>query len=155
MESFRARAFYGCDSLERITLPLKDGMIVDDKTFCVCKKLNHVDLVEGVHETIAALLLEEWKNDMIGEIERINRVLPNTPAGTKRHGDIGEKAQAIQTWINTVLRKIIHYKAKHRRYVNESATTLQCALPNDIVLKSVLPFLELPSYTFELREYVV
>ena len=146
-------AFDNCPSLERITLPLKDG-IMWDETFRQCVNLNHVDLIGGVHETVAALLMEEWKNDMIQEIDSINQILPNTHAGTNCNADIGEKAQAIQTWIRSVLRKIIHYKAKHRCYVNEAAATLQCALPNDIMLKNVLPFLELPPYTFELNEYV-
>ena len=60
LESFRERAFLACRSLERITIPLKDGMI-SDNAFQGCGNLKHVDLVEGVilHETIAALLLEE------------------------------------------------------------------------------------------------
>eukprot|EP00985_Skeletonema_marinoi_P002561 scaffold1057_cov203-Skeletonema_marinoi.AAC.9 len=47
-----------------------------------CANLKHADLVEGeVHETIAALLLEEWRNDMNEEINSINHILPDTPAG--------------------------------------------------------------------------
>ena len=66
--------------------------------------------------------------------------------------DTGRKTLAIQTWIRSVLRKIVHYKAEHRRYLNEAAATLQSTLPlpnDDIVFKNVIPFLELPSYTFE------
>ena len=42
-------------------------------------------------------------------------------------------------------------ESEHRRYLNVAATALQPALPNDIVLKNILPFLalELPSHTFE------
>ena len=61
----------------------------------------------------------------------------------------GGKAREIRMWITLVLRKIVHYKAEHRRYLNEAAAILQPALPNDILLKSILPFLELPSYTFQ------
>ena len=146
-------AFQSCDSLECITLPLKDGIIIctDDNTFKGCVNLNHVDLVEGavLQETVAALLAEEWRNDMNEEINTINQILPSTPAGTDRYVDNGEKAQVILTWITSVLRKIIHYKAEHRHYLNEAAATLQSSLPTDIVLKSVLPFLELPSHTFD------
>ena len=147
LESIGGGAFYGCDSLERITLPLKNGMITHDNSFQRCENLYHVDLVGGVHETIATLLLEEWKNDMNEEIDSINQILPNTHAGTSR--DVGGKAQAIRMWIGSVLRKIIHYKAEHYRYLNEAAAILQPTLPNDIVLKNVLPFVELPAYSFD------
>ena len=145
-------AFYYCKNLERITLPLKDGIIDDVDTFQICKKLNRVDLVGGVHETIAALLMEEWKNDMNEEIDAFNRILPNTSAGKwydPVENDPGEKAQAIRAWITSLLRKIVHYKAEHNRILNEAAATLQPALPNDIVLKNIFPFIELPSFTFE------
>eukprot|EP00984_Skeletonema_dohrnii_P001996 scaffold667_cov103-Skeletonema_dohrnii-CCMP3373.AAC.8 len=150
LESIATGAFDGCTSLERITIPLKDGMITDDNIFKGCKKLIHVDLVEGavLRDTIIALLLEEWKNDMNEDINSINQILPNTPAGGNRR-DAGGKARAIRMWIRSVLRKIIDYRAQHSRLLNEAATTLQLALPNDIVLENVLPFLELPSYTFE------
>eukprot|EP00985_Skeletonema_marinoi_P028770 scaffold25992_cov77-Skeletonema_marinoi.AAC.1 len=151
LESIGMGAFYGCTSLERITIPLKDGMITYDDTFQWCKKLKHVDLVEGeqLHGTIAALLLEEWRNDMGREIEAINQILPNTLAGNWENEDVGGKALVIRMWIASVLHKIVHCKAQHLRYLNEAATTLQHNLPNDIVNENVLPFLELPSYTFE------
>ena len=141
-------AFYRCTSLERITLPLKDDLITDDSIFLMCEKLNRVDLVGGVHETIAAFLMEEWKDDMNGEIDTISQILPNTYSG----GGVGMsrgKAREIRTWISAVLRKYNNYKAEHRRYVNEAAATLQLALPNDIVHKNILPFVELPPHTFD------
>ena len=93
--------------------------------------------------------MRTWKNDMNEEIENISQILPDTPAGTIRYDDNGGKAQAIRTWIRSVLHKIVCYKAKHRRILNVATAALQPALPNDIVLKNVLPFLELPSDTFE------
>ena len=132
------------DSLERISLPLKDGMITDDNIFRRCAKLNHVDLIGGVHETIGALLMEGWKSDMNEEIDVISRILPNAPAGGNRN-DPGGKAREIRTWMKSVLHKYTHYTAKHRRYLSVAAATLQLALPNDVVLKNVLPFLQLPS----------
>ena len=33
-------------------------------------------------------------------------------------------------------------------------TTLELALPNDIAMNNVLPFLELPTYTFEVGDNV-
>ena len=153
LESLAERAFLFCRSLEHITIPLKDGMITNDSVFAGCKNLKRVDLVGGVHETVAGLLWEEWRNDMNEEIDAINQILPNTPAGgwdwVNNEIDPGEKAQAIRTWIKKVLRKYIYYKAEHRRYVNEAAATLELALPHDIVFKNILPFVELPSDTSE------
>ena len=148
LESIRDRTFVNCTSLERIALPLKDGVITHDNTYTFqgCKKLVHVDLVGGVHETVAALLMDEWKDDMNKGIDLISRILPYATAGTSRQAE--RKSEAIRTWTRSVLSKYNRYKAEHRRYVNDAATTLQRALPNDIVLKSVLPFVELPSDTF-------
>eukprot|EP00984_Skeletonema_dohrnii_P032645 scaffold27103_cov79-Skeletonema_dohrnii-CCMP3373.AAC.2 len=140
-------AFDGCTSLERIAIPLKDGMITQNNTFQGCKNLKHVDLVGGVRETIDALLLDKWRNDMDVKIDSINQILPTTPAGNDF--DVGGKAREIRRWIRSVLRKIIHYKAQHQRLLNEAASTLQFALPQDIMVNNVLPFLELPSHMFE------
>eukprot|EP00984_Skeletonema_dohrnii_P024229 scaffold13341_cov119-Skeletonema_dohrnii-CCMP3373.AAC.1 len=139
-------AFRNCTSLEGITIPLKDGMIAADDIFRRCENLKHVDLVGGgrVHEIIDALLLEEWKNDIDEEINAINQIIPTVRAGNG-YNDTGEKAKAVQLWIRSVLSKIICYKAQHRSLLNEASTALQHALQNDdIVLKNVLPFLELP-----------
>ena len=121
-----------------------------------CGNLSHVDLVEGeLHETIAALHLEGWRNDMNGEIDTINQILLDAAAGGYRFDeepDPGEKTQAIRRWIRSVLRKIIRYQEGHRRLLEEGvATTLEPVLPNhDIVRNNVLPFLKLPSHTFEM-----
>ena len=47
LESISDEAFCDCRSLERIALPLKNGMITADDTFGGCVELDHVDLVEG------------------------------------------------------------------------------------------------------------
>jgi len=152
LESIGFRAFLGCTSLERITIPLKDGM-VSSVAFSGCENLERVDLIEGaLHETIAYLQLEEWRNDMNEEINSINQILSNAPAGDD-FNDVGGKARAIRRWIRSVLRKIIQYKAQYQSFLEEAATTLQVALPQDIVIKNVLPFLELPSYTFEVGDH--
>eukprot|EP00985_Skeletonema_marinoi_P021073 scaffold12740_cov153-Skeletonema_marinoi.AAC.4 len=154
LESIREVAFWGCTSLERITIPLKDGIITNEDVFQGCENLKHVDLVGGggVHETIAALLLEGWKYDLKEKFYAINQILPITPAGDD-FNDAGGKALAIRMWIRSVLRKIIHYKAQHQSLLNEAATTLQHTLPQDIMVNNVLPFLELPSYTFEVGDH--
>eukprot|EP00574_Skeletonema_japonicum_P001233 CAMPEP_0201738856 /NCGR_PEP_ID=MMETSP0593-20130828/45472_1 /ASSEMBLY_ACC=CAM_ASM_000672 /TAXON_ID=267983 /ORGANISM="Skeletonema japonicum, Strain CCMP2506" /LENGTH=303 /DNA_ID=CAMNT_0048233087 /DNA_START=19 /DNA_END=930 /DNA_ORIENTATION=+ len=134
-------AFKNCPTLERITIPLKDGMITADDIFMGCESLNHVDLVEGaeLRETIAALHLEEWRKDMREEINSINQILPNAR---------GEKAQAIQRWIKSLIRKIIRFKEEHQGLLNEAATTLELVLPQDMVMNNILPFLGLPPHTF-------
>jgi len=150
LESIRYGVFDGCTSLERIAIPLKDGMITADDIFQGCENLKHVDLVEGggVHETIAALLLEEWKNDMKDKLGVIDQILPTTPAARVMFLS-GGKAQAVRMWIRSVLHKLIQYKAQHRNILDEYATALQHTFPKDIVLNNILPFLELPSFTFE------
>ncbi|KAK1737809.1 hypothetical protein QTG54_011581 [Skeletonema marinoi] len=154
LESIKRGAFYDCRSLERITIPLKDGIITHDSIFTGCDNLKHVDLVEGeLHETIAALQLEEWRNEMNEEINSINQILPTADAG-EMNDEVGEKARAIRTWIRSVLGKIIHYIAGHQRLLDEQvATALELALPRDIVMNNILPFLELPSFTFEVGDH--
>eukprot|EP00984_Skeletonema_dohrnii_P026925 scaffold16330_cov88-Skeletonema_dohrnii-CCMP3373.AAC.3 len=163
LERIQRTAFYDLSfddcipGLERITIPLKDGLIAWE-SFIGCYNLKHVDLVEGaVHETIAALQLEEWRNDMNEEIDSINQILPTAPGegwNEGRYCQDGENIRAIRTWIRSVLRKIIHYKTEHQRLLDEeAATALQLVLPQDIVMNNVLPFLELPSYTFEVGEH--
>ena len=59
---------------------MKDGLITAD-TYAGCESLNHVELVEGeLHQSIAALHLEQWRNDMAEEIDSINQILPNARA---------------------------------------------------------------------------
>ncbi len=156
LERFDDCAFIKCSALERITIPLKDDLLTEDDIFIFqgCDNLNHVNLIEGeLHESIAALHLEEWGNDMNEEIDSINQILPTTYAGTVDDDDEeeedGEKAQVIRIWIRSVLRKIVHYQEEHQRILNEAATTLQFTLPQDIAMDKVLPFLALPSHTFE------
>eukprot|EP00984_Skeletonema_dohrnii_P023041 scaffold12161_cov81-Skeletonema_dohrnii-CCMP3373.AAC.2 len=167
LESIGYGSFSDCTSLERITIPLKNGMITRDNIFQRCVNLERVDLVEGaiLDDTIDALLLEGWKNDICREIVSIKQILPTAPAGDD--DDVGGKAEAIRTWIRSVLGKIIHYKAENQRYLKEAAITLEHALwkkrlseinvperddqeerakcrvkcGSDIVIKNVLPFL--------------
>jgi len=57
---------------------------------------------------------------MIEEINRINQILPNTPAD--------EKTAAIKQWMYSVIDKMDHYKAEHHRCVKEAVTLLELAL---------------------------
>lgn len=150
-------AFFGCTSLERITLPLKNEIITEDDIFQACENLNHVNLVEEelLNETVASLHLGEWRNDMNEEINSIDEILCNVDAGYYNEDEdqnYGENAQAIRTWITSVRGKLIHYQAEHKRLLNEAANTLQLALPRDIAMNNILPFLELPPYSVGLGD---
>ena len=57
---------------------------------------------------------------MIAEINRINQVLPNTPAD--------EKTEEIRQWLELVHDRLDHYEVEHRRYVKEGVTLLELAL---------------------------
>jgi len=51
--------------------------------------------------------------------------------------------------MRSVIDEIIHFSEEHESLLNDAATTLQLALlPEDVVTNNVLPFLELPKYTF-------
>ncbi len=119
-------------------------MITDDSIFVGCVALNRVDLVEGeLHETMAALHLDKWRVVLNREIDSINQILPNARAGNDF--DDGEKSEMIQEWIWSLCQLLDVYKFNHQHILGEAADTLEVALPRDIVVKNVLPFLILPS----------
>ena len=121
-------AFKKCTSLERLTLPLKDDIFTwSDNIFSECHNLVHVDPIEGeIHQIIAALQLEEWRNHMNEEIVLINQILPNADAGSSRY--IGEKTYEISMWISEVLAHLDYYKAEHLKLMKEATTLLELAL---------------------------
>ena len=71
LETIEDSAFDYCKHLRRITMPLKDDMIEDVSVFFDCLNLTSVDLVGGIHKTVASLHLESWR-----KINRINQTLP-------------------------------------------------------------------------------
>ncbi len=186
LETIGRSAFWSCGRLQRIAIPLKRDLFVfcdDFQRHCQfddCEQLETVDLVGGAHKTVASLHLESWRAEMSTEINRINQVLPNTPAAC-------EKGDAIQQWMNSVIDKMDHYKAEHCRFVKEGINLLELALWKanleekeadrlervggrltrgirkrvrkeisvtsgaDIVIKNVLPFLKLNQVTYSVR----
>ena len=109
MHTIRKRdIFVFCDRFERYT------------QFDECDQLETVDLIGGIHESVSSLHMESWRTDMNESINRINQVLPNTSAN--------DKTNAIRQWMETLLDKMEHYKAEHRRYVKEGITLLELAL---------------------------
>ncbi len=114
-------ALWGCTALRRITIPLKDGLVIDNHTFKKCENLVGVDALAGeIHKTISSLHLEPWQDEMEEEIDRINQTLPNTQSTAK--------VEAIQQWIERVLSRMEHYKSEHQMLVKEAMTLLELAL---------------------------
>jgi hypothetical protein len=126
IESFAHYALANCPRLQRIAIPLKENMfpllpqIQRCTQFDNCYNLATVDIVGGIHNTIASLLIESWKDEMNQEIDRINRVLPNNPSH--------EKADAIRLWITSVINRMGHYKAEHNTLLKEDMTQLELAV---------------------------
>jgi hypothetical protein len=126
LETIEEFAFNDCERLQRIAIPLKRDLIVyDDNSqaynqFDDCGQLKTVDLVGGIHETIASLHMESWRTEMNAEINRINQVLPNTPSYLK--------TDEIREWMDSVIDKMDHYKAEHCSYVREGITLLELAI---------------------------
>eukprot|EP00986_Skeletonema_menzelii_P001552 scaffold409_cov143-Skeletonema_menzelii.AAC.1 len=131
LETIGVDAFKYCERLQRIAIPLKrdlferDVLPIDDvfqeyTQFDNCDQLATVDLVGGIHKTVASLHMDSWRTEMIAEINRINQVLPTIPAD--------DKTGVIQQWMELVIDKIDHYKAEHCRYVKEGITLLELAV---------------------------
>ena len=126
LETIGFRAFWHCKRLQRIAIPLKRDLFVYDNhrqkynQFDKCKQLTTVDLVGGIHKTVASLHMDSWRTDMIAEINRINQVLPNTPAD--------EKTAVIKQWMDLVMEKLRPYVYEHCRYVREGIILLELAV---------------------------
>ena len=126
LETIEIHAFWGCDRLERIAIPLKRDLFSFDDTlqqycqFYGCEQLVKVDLVGGIHATVASLHIDSWRSEMEEEINRINQVLPD--AQTR------DKTDEIQQWMDSVLNKMDRYKAEHYRYVKKGTNILELAL---------------------------
>jgi hypothetical protein len=118
LERIGQRVFSNCPRLRCIAIPLK-GNLLDDHVFYGCDNLSTVDLVGGVHKTFSSLLLDNWRNEMNDEIERINQLLPNTQY---------RKTAVIQRWMGVVLERITHYKSEHYALLKEFTTLLELAL---------------------------
>ena len=119
LETLQMRTFSNCINLERIALPLRGDMIADGVFLC-CHDLATVDLVGRIHKSIASLHLESWRNEMTGEINRINPTLFTTSGE--------EKTEAIQQWMALVIRQLDHFKHEHYNLLREATTLLELAL---------------------------
>src|SRR6056300_1233473 len=119
-----------CRRLRRITFLMNANML-GEGTFYQCVNLSQIDLVGGIHKTVSSLLVESWRNEMNNEIDRINQVLPSFEPCELAHSHnppADEKTVAIRRWMETVIRRIEHYKSKHRTLLKEAMTLLELAL---------------------------
>ena len=126
LETIGVCAFEFCPHPQRVAIPLKRDLFEYDyehhryNQFSFCEQLSTVDLVGGIHKTVASLHMESWRAEMTAEINRINQVLPNTA--------VFRKTDEIQQWMEVVMDKMDRYKAEHCRYVKEGITLLELAL---------------------------
>ncbi|KAK1732352.1 hypothetical protein QTG54_016956 [Skeletonema marinoi] len=136
LETIERFVFARCPHLERISLPLRPNIFQDHSVFNVYDDeqdlldndngiynrhaLSRVDLVGGIHSTIASLHMVSWRNEMKNEINRINQVLPNIAGDTK--------TQVIQQWMRTVIGRLAHCKDEHHKLLKEATTLLELAL---------------------------
>ena len=91
-----ANAFYYNNHLRRICLPLKVDLFPSDfdgGSFDGCENLTTVTLIGGVDETVSSLHMKAWRDDMTGEINLINTILPIIPSSRKTTG--------IRWWLQT------------------------------------------------------
>ena len=126
LQTMGINAFHSCVCLRRIAIPLIRDLFDFHyfyhkyTQFDECEQLTTVDIVGGTHKAVASLHMDSWRAEMISEINRINQVLPNTPAD--------DKTGVIRQWMHSVMDKMDHYKAEHYRYVKEGTTLLELAL---------------------------
>ena len=129
LETLGVRTFSYCRSLQRIAIPAKRDLFYEDdesvwerfgSQYVDCEQLTTVDLVGGIHKTVASLHMKSWRTEMLAEIHRINQVLPTTA--------IFRKTDAVEQWMESFIDKMDHYKAEHYRYVKEGITLLELAL---------------------------
>ena len=122
MERIEENAFFDCTAMRRITIPLKENLIIDNHAFNHCRNLSRVDTLAGgiIHQTISSFHLESWRDNLQEEIDSINQTLPNIRAT--------DKTTTIQQWITRVLSRMEYYKSEHQFLLKKAMTLLELAL---------------------------
>ena len=151
LKKISSNVFLGCRSLERVSFPLRVELVLIYLSFPGCVNLKRIDLVEGaLHQFIASLHLEEWKDGMNEEIDSINHILPDIPEVDS--DDMGGEATVIRDWVLRILLKVTEYKIHHQFVLNEVASVLRHNLPHEAIMNHVIPFLTLPFHILERDE---
>ena len=128
LETIGIESFNDCEHLKRIVLPLKDDLFLFDtdkqrySQFDGCSNFSIVDIAEavGTHKTISSFLMKTWRDEMNQEIDRINRELPSTHSV--------HMTNKLRLWIRSVINRISHYKAEHKKLLKEHMTLLELAV---------------------------
>ena len=139
LRAVQGDAFSYCPKLKRVALPLKDNMFRNENdAFYRCSELETVDLVGGIHQTVASLHMECWRNEMMDEINRINQTLPITDSqsrvlqqyvrGWSQSFTPEGKTLEIQLWMESVINRLDHYKDEHHNILKEATTLLDLSL---------------------------
>lgn len=134
LQSIGGSAFYGCERLQTIAIPLKRNLFADLSVFGHCYRLRRVDLVGGIHQVLSSLHFEVWRRHMSGEINRINLILPGTPPS--------EKTAVIQNWMGLLVEMIDGYRTEQSNLLMVFENDFQGKFPTD-VLSSVFSYLSL------------
>eukprot|EP00984_Skeletonema_dohrnii_P007144 scaffold2577_cov104-Skeletonema_dohrnii-CCMP3373.AAC.6 len=137
-----------------------------------CDHLVTVDLVGGIHKTVSSLHMESWRSEMQEEINRINQVLPDIDVREKsgvirqwmesvidkmdhykaEHRSYVKEAITLlelALWKAKLGEKEDSYSAEGRRTkkakldVDSARKERRITCGADIVIKNVLPFLQL------------
>ena len=138
--------------------------------FFNCNKLTTVDLIGGIDKTVPTLHMDRWRTEMIVEINRINQVLPTTDHRDKTHaiqqwiGSVIDKMDHYKAEHFRYLKEGITllelalwkakldekeddctegYAKKAKIDVESKRNERRIACGADIVIKNVLPFLQL------------
>ncbi len=141
LETIGRGAFRDCMHLRRIAIPLKRDLFVhrtneymgyEYDQFDDCDELSSVDLLGGIHKTVASLHMDSWRNEMLADINRNNDALPNPPAdyipSTPSLSDTHDKTTNLRLWMEWLIEKIDLMKALHCKYVKEGISLLELAL---------------------------
>ena len=106
LRTLKDSVFSNCFKLERIALPLLKGDMIEGSLFYGCDNLIAVDLVGGIHQTVASLHMESWRNEMMDEIISINQTLSTAAAWQKtwkvQQWMVMLPADSITTRLNTI-----------------------------------------------------
>jgi hypothetical protein len=116
-------AFSNCTSLERVVTPINVHLWSSNhQIFSGCTNLVTVELIGGVYELVSSLCIEQWRrNEIMREMLRINRVLPNT-AGDR-------KITKLHEWSGSVHYTMERYKLEHNRsLLMEVSTSIELVL---------------------------
>ncbi|KAK1733346.1 hypothetical protein QTG54_015905 [Skeletonema marinoi] len=134
-------AFVNCPSLRRVIMPGVE--VIEQYAFCDCKALMYVECDKLERIGRGAFAWCESLTSINLPSAKIVKLRAFASCKALTNINFGKELESIEDGAF----------AQHQSFLNEAATTLQHTLPQDIMVNNVLPFLELPSYTFEVGDH--